>query len=174
MTKKEIKTKRIKLSRSAISNPLKIGKGKKIKKVRGTKQTYDGIEFKSSLEVFCYKQLVKSKLKFKYEPHSFLIKDKDERKFNVWKKTPKKPMHHIVSRTVQKISFTPDFIIYDENDNIIEIIETKGRPSEKFVVYVKIFYTWANSNLPYLNNYFLPSNQKEVNRVIELLTGKQY
>jgi len=142
-------------------------KGKKISKAK--KKVYDGIEFDSGLEVYAYKALKAAKIKFKYEPTSFIINPQGTRHFRVHKKTPKNAYHGIKTNNNLKISYTPDFIVHDEEGNIIHIIETKGFANERFSVVVKLFYSYAIKWLPYLKNYFIPSNQKAVDETIKII-----
>ena len=64
------------------------------------------------------------------------------------------------------IKYTPDFIGKDF------IIETKGRPNESFPMRWKLFKRFVTQQFP---NYtlFKPQNQKECDRVIEILKSPQ-
>lgn len=141
-------------------------KGVKISKAKG--REYDGITFDSGLEVYCYKKLKEHGIDFKYNPESFLLKPADVRDFNVYKRTPNKSLHLIKTKNNQKIVYTTDFAIYKDG-KLTDIIETKGYMNERFTVVVKLFYTYAINNLPYLKNFFMPSNQKEVDEVISMI-----
>ena len=142
-------------------------KGKKISKAK--KKVYDGIEFDSGLEVYAYKALKAAKINFKYEPNSFILKEKDTRHFKVYKKTPKNAFHQIKTDSNLGISYTTDFAIYDKHGNTIHILECKGYMNERFPVIVKLFYTYAIKSLPYLRNFFIPSNQKAVDETIKII-----
>jgi len=142
-------------------------KGVKISKAK--KNVYNGIEFDSGLEVYAYKQLKASGLNFEYEPEGFILKLKDVRHFEVYKKTPKKPFHVIKTKGNLGIKYTTDFAIYNDKGDITHIIETKGYMNERFTVVVKLFYTYAINNLPALKNFFMPSNQKSVDEAIEII-----
>jgi len=142
-------------------------KGKKISKAK--KKVYDGIEFDSGLEVYAYKALKAAGINFKYEPNSFVVSGGDTRHFKVHKKTPKNAFHEIKTDNNLKISYTPDFIVYDKQGAIIHIIETKGFVNERFSVVVKLFYSYAIDWLPYLKNFFIPSNQKAVDETIKII-----
>ena len=48
-------------------------KKRRRKPVNSKKVTFNGIEFKSSLELYMYKALKKEKIKFEYEGQSFVI-----------------------------------------------------------------------------------------------------
>ena len=150
---------------------LKRKKGQKISKAK--KHIYKGISFDSGLEVYAYKQLIKSGLIFKYEPDSFILKDSETNTFNVFKKTPAAGFHLIKSRVNQGIKYTTDFAIYDSNGNITDIIETKGYVNERFTVVVKLFYSYASKHLPSLENFFMPSNQASVDECIRIILSRK-
>jgi len=132
--------------------------------------TYDGIRFKSKLETYCYKWLLKSKLKFKYEPTTFVIQDKEKVPFDIHTSTNKKGMHKR-SNTVSSISYTPDFVIYN-GDDIVAIIETKGRRNESFPLRIKMFFKYAKGNIPTLKYYFEPSSEKDVDKTMVFLISE--
>jgi hypothetical protein len=69
------------------------------------------------------------------------------------------------SKRVLPIKYTPDFI----GKNFI--IETKGRPNESFPMRWKLFKRLVTQQFP---NYtlFKPQNQKECDRVIEILQSQ--
>lgn len=145
-------------------------KGISISKAK--KNVYDGISFDSGLEMYTYKQLEKTNLNWEYNPESFLLKPKDVRTFDVWKKTPKNPYHVIKTKNNQQIVYTTDFVIYSGKPaDIVHIIECKGYVNERFTVVVKLFYTWAIENLPYLENFFMPHSQKTVDETIKMILG---
>ena len=87
------------------SPPIPYSKQKKDKrKIKSEASEYDGIKFRSKLEVYCYKKLKENKIKAKYESKSFKLIDKFT--YN--------------GESVQKMSYTPDFV----GKNFI--IECKG------------------------------------------------
>ena len=47
----------------------------KTKSIKSKKNTYDGIEFKSALELYCYKRLKDNGFDFQYEPESITLVD---------------------------------------------------------------------------------------------------
>ncbi len=145
---------------------------KGVKTSRGNKKIYDGIEFASGLEIYCYKELKKTDLDFKYEEISYTLVDPITRGFEVYKKTKTKPYSSVKTKNVLKISYKPDFFIYDKG-KLVYIIETKGHANESFPIRVKLFYNYAIRRLKYLKAYFLPSNQKEVDETIKLIQDEK-
>ena len=72
----------------------KVG-GQKIKNAK--KKTVDGINFKSSLEAFCYTQLKANGFKnFQYEGHKFILQDKFDFPLNSWELQSKKKAGKII------------------------------------------------------------------------------
>ncbi len=141
--------------------------------IKANKRVFDGIEFASTLELFCYKSLQESGLKFGYESEKFYIAESRGYKFEYWKKTKKKGYHKQKKMAVSGMLHTPDFPIYNEEGAVEYIIETKGYKSGKFQIYVKLFFTYASQHLPYLKGYYLPSNQKEILKTIEIIKSHE-
>ena len=152
------------------------------KKVRNATQiTYDNIQFKSKLEVYCYKKLKEANIDFKYEKDTFELMEKfeypnicyesfkDGKKWSMGEKTNK----------IRPIRYTPDFTNLKDK----WIIECKGNANDIFPVKWKMFkhFIYVN-NLHY--NLYLPKNQRHVDECIqhilkevygreEILSGKQ-
>lgn len=121
------------------------------KKVRNATPTdYDGIHFRSKLEVYCYKQLQKFKIEAEYEPIRFTILDS----------------FRYDGKAVQAMTYTPDFVGKDF------IIEVKGHANESFPLRWKVFKHFLhNNNLKY--NLYLPRNKKDVDNVIKDILKKK-
>ena len=129
----------------------KIRKAKVTKgKVRNaTCVTYDGINFKSKLEQYCYMKLKEHNIDATYEGTTFtLIEDFT---YN--------------GEKVRKMQYTPDFI----GTNFI--IECKGHANESFPLRYKVFkyYLWKN-NLS--ANLYLPRNKKQIDEVVKSILEK--
>jgi len=115
----------------------------------GTVIIYDGIEFKSRLEVYCYQQLKKNNIDAKYEPISFEILPAITFEFNDKKQKKLRPMN-----------YTPDFV----GNNFI--IECKGYANESFPLRWKIFKHFLyNNNMKYY--LFMPRNKSDVDKTIK-------
>ena len=135
--------------------------------VASKKTTYDGITFASGLEKHMYIALKKAKLKARYEGETYVLQDgfmfdneSYERQSN--------GKGEMVNRGLKKIlpiKYTPDFI-----SNSF-IIECKGRANESFPMRWKMFKKYVKENLPHVTLY-KPQNQKECDKVIELIIKK--
>ena len=136
--------------------------------VKSKKVTYDGITFASGLEKYMYKALKEAKIKAEYEGESYQLLDSFvfdttsyERQAN-----GKGDMVDRGNKKVLGIKYTPDFIAKDF------IIETKGRANESFPIRWKLFKKYVKENLPQVTLY-KPQNQKECDKVIELILEKR-
>ena len=135
--------------------------------VRSKKVTFDGITFASGLERYMYQALKKAKIKAKYEGATFELQkgfmfniDSFERQSN-----GKGDMVNRGQKKILNIKYTPDFV----SDSFI--IECKGRANESFPIRWKMFKKYVNDNLKHVTLY-KPQNQKECDKVIELITKK--
>ena len=135
--------------------------------VRSKKVKFDGIQFASGLEKYMYQALKKSKVQATYEGATFVLQegfifnvDSFERQGN-----GKGDMVNRGQKKILNIKYTPDFV----SDSFI--IECKGRANESFPLRWKMFKKYVNDNLKHVTLY-KPQNQKECDKVIELITEK--
>ena len=136
--------------------------------VRSKKVTFDGITFASGLEKYMYQVLKKNKIQAVYEGETFVLQEgfmfdneSYERQSN-----GKGDMVNRGSKKILNIKYTPDFV----SDSFI--IECKGRANESFPIRWKMFKKYVKENLPRVTLY-KPQNQKECDKVIELITKKK-
>jgi len=136
--------------------------------VRSKKVTFDGIQFASGLEKYMYMALKKAKIKSEYEGQTYELQegfmfdvDSYERQGN-----GKGDMVNRGSKKILNIKYTPDFV----SDAFI--IETKGRANESFPLRWKMFKKYVKVNLPSVTLY-KPQNQKECDKVVELIIKKK-
>ena len=135
--------------------------------VRSKKVKFDGIQFASGLEKYMYQALKKAKVQATYEGATFVLQegfifnvDSFERQGN-----GKGDMVNRGQKKILNIKYTPDFV----SDSFI--IECKGRANESFPLRWKMFKKYVNDNLKHVTLY-KPQNQKECDKVIELITEK--
>jgi hypothetical protein len=135
--------------------------------VQSRKISYDGINFASGLEKYMYMALKKHKIKAKYEGETFVLingfhfeNESYERQAN-----GKGELVNRGSKRILPIKYTPDFIGEDF------IIETKGRANESFPIRWKLFKKLITEQFPAYTLY-KPQNQRECDRVIELILNK--
>ena len=144
---------------------------KKIKRkkgpVRSKRVTFDGINFASGLERYMYMALKKAKIKSKYEGKTYELQegfmfdiDSYERQGN-----GKGDMVNRGRKKILNIKYTPDFV----SDSFI--IECKGRANESFPLRWKMFKKHVKEHIPHVTLY-KPQNQKECDKVVELIKNK--
>ena len=133
--------------------------------VRSKKVVFDGITFASGLERYMYQVLKKAKVKADYEGETYTLIDG----FNFDNKSHERQSNgkgDFVNRGNKKIlpiKYTPDFVGRDF------VIECKGRANESFPMRWKLFKRFVNRCYPHVTLY-KPQNQKECDKVIELIT----
>ena len=140
----------------------KRNKKSKSKVKNAKKSTYDGKDFKSNLELYCYKLLKEAKIPVKYEEQTFIIFDAIVYPQACYEGTTKK-LYNKGSK-IRPITYTPDFV--DPNGKFI--IETKGYSNESFPLRWKLFKKHLKDN----NHHyvlFMPRNKKQVDEVVELI-----
>ena len=126
------------------------------------KSTYDGKDFKSNLELHCYKGLKTAGIKVDYEDTTFTIFDPLVYPQACYDGTTRK-LYNKGSK-IRAITYTPDFV--DPNGKWI--IETKGYANESFPLRWKLFKKHLkDTQKQYV--LFLPRNKKQVDEVIDLI-----
>lgn len=138
------------------------------------KKTVDGINFKSSLEAFCYLELKKAGIKdFEYEGHQFILQNKFECLLPSYEVQSKKKAGKIIktfeinSPKLRAITYTPDFVHLNENKEGW-IIETKGFKTVDFKIKWKMFKRVLVEN-GFKVTLYVPDNQKNVLQTINLI-----
>ena len=136
--------------------------------VRAKKVTFDGINFASGLERYMYQALKKAKIQTQYEGCTFTLQegfmfgvDSYERQSN-----GKGDMVDRGNKKILPIKYTPDFVSHDY------VIECKGRANESFPLRWKMFKNYVNHKMKHVTLY-KPQNQKECDKVIELILTKR-
>lgn len=141
---------------------------KKVKNAQG--HIYDGINFKSGLEVTTYKELIYEGFHPEYEKHTYTLQESKlfptlhyapykDRKLhkNVWGLNKYK----IIS-----LKYTPDFV-FTIDDKLI-VIEVKGYSNDRYPYQKKLFFKWLENNQP--NSVFFEiHNQKQLKSAIEII-----
>ena len=135
--------------------------------VRAKKVNFDGIQFASGLEKYMYQALKKAKIKAKYEGKTYIVQEGFSFKNESYERQSN-GKGDLVNRGCKKIlpiKYTPDFV------SSSFIIECKGRANESFPMRWKMFKKHVNEHLPCVTLY-KPQNQKECDKVVELILNK--
>ena len=141
---------------------------KRVKKIGKTKvknakkSSYDGKNFQSNLELYCYKQLEEAEILVDYEEHTFTIFPATVYPQACYEGTTKK-LYNKGSK-IRPITYTPDFV--DPNGKFI--IETKGYANESFPLRWKLFKKHLKDN-DHRYVLFMPRNKKQVDEVVEII-----
>ena len=133
-------------------------------KIRNATPTvYNGVKYRSRLEVFTAKALDDAKLVNEYEKNKFLLADKfvfSPVSFETYTKKGIKTFG-IARENVQHITYTPDFV----DPNFKWLIECKGYRTDSFDIKWKMFKKYLTDNDIKMDLY-LPENQNQVKQVI--------
>ena len=144
---------------------------RKIKKrgpVRAKKISYDGHNFASGLERYMYMALKKARIRATYEGETFVLVNGFHFENEVYERqsNSKGDFTNRGNKRILPIKYTPDFIGKGF------IIETKGRPNESFPIRWKLFKKLVTEQFPGYT-LFKPQNQKECDRVIEIIKSNR-
>jgi hypothetical protein len=126
------------------------------------KSTYDGKDFKSNLELYCYKKLEEAEILAEYEEHTFTIFPATVYPQACYEGTAKK-LYNKGSK-IRPITYTPDFVDPDGKF----IIETKGYANESFPLRWKLFKKHLKDN-DHRYVLFMPRNKKQVDEIVEII-----
>tara|TARA_R100001591_G_scaffold104075_1_gene111608 strand:- start:139 stop:594 length:456 start_codon:yes stop_codon:yes gene_type:complete len=135
--------------------------------VRAKKVSFDGITFASGLERYMYQVLKKNKIHAIYEGATFVLQENFNFKIDSYERQSngKGEMVNRGQKKIQSIKYTPDFV------SSSFIIECKGRANESFPIRWKMFKKYVNHKMKHVTLY-KPQNQKECDKVIELIIQK--
>ena len=133
--------------------------------VRAKKVSFDGINFASGLEKYMYLALKRAKIKADYEGETYVVQDGFEFNNKSYERqgNGKGDFRNRGEKKILPIKYTPDFV------SSSFIIECKGRANESFPMRWKMFKKYVKVHMPHVIIY-KPQNQKECDRVIELIT----
>lgn len=140
------------------------------KVINATECSYDGIDFKSKLEVACYIALKENGFTPEYEKYSYVLQEsklfptlhyapyKDRKTHrNVWGLNKYK---------VVSIKYKPDFVL-TVNGKLI-VIEVKGYQNDRYPYQKKLFFKWLEDNCPN-SAFFEVHNKKQLKAAIEVI-----
>ena len=136
--------------------------------VRAKKVSFDGITFASGLEKYMYIALKKAKIYSEYEGMTFTLQESFNFNVDSYERqgNGKGDMVNRGQKKIQSIKYTPDFV------SPSFIIECKGRANESFPMRWKMFKKYVNHKMKHVTLY-KPQNQKECDKVIELIIQKE-
>jgi hypothetical protein len=148
------------------------------KKVRNaTVLEYEGMIFKSKLELYCYKQLqnlaLEIPIEFSYNSVKFDLLDSFTFTNDCYELVKRKNYKQFerIRPNVKGVTYTPDFVAKDLTTGEMFIIETKGNPNDAFPIRWKLFKKFLVDHKIY-SDIFMPRNQKHIDLVINIIKTK--
>ena len=141
------------------------------KKVRNaTECWYDGIHFKSNLERDSYKALVSAGFSPEYEKHTYVFQDTKLFPTQYYAPFKDRKLHKEVwglnKYKIISIKYTPDFEFMI--DDLLIIIEVKGKANDRYPYQKKLFFKWLEDNNPN-SAFFEIHNKKQLKAAIEII-----
>lgn len=116
----------------------------KIKNATPTK--FNGIEFKSKLEVSVYKTLLVAGFKPNYEKLKFTLWEGYKPTVPFYTKSKKTRELELDDTKIRGITYTPDFT-FNYKDYLI-VVEVKGKENDVYPYKRKLFRKWLEINQP--------------------------
>ena len=126
---------------------------------------YNGIKFKSRVEVSIYKLLRTHNIEAKYEEKTFILSSSIRPTVPFYNRTEKSGFHSIMS-PISNITYTPDFTFM--YNNILVIIEVKGFENDVFPVKRNLFRKLLETLDTYCM-FFEIRTQKEMLKALEII-----
>jgi hypothetical protein len=137
-----------------------VGENKKI--LNASRREFDGIKFKSELEVMIYKTLKESGFNPFYEPTTYTLWRGFRPTVPFYDKDKKTKLLKLNLKKVIDIKHTPDFVFL--YNNVVIVIEAKGMENDVFYIKKKLFRA-------YLEDLYRETGQKSM--YFEIFTKKQ-
>jgi hypothetical protein len=139
--------------------------------INATECSYNGIKFKSKLELYCYNQLEGSGLDFSYEYKTFTLIEKFKPIIPLYQFNKKTNSINEDLSTIRASTNTPDFIIISSKDGNphIYILECKGMMTDSWVIKWKLLRHQLHNEPNYVDALFIAKNQSEIRQCIDII-----
>lgn len=138
--------------------------------INATPNEFEGIKFKSKLEVTCYKKLVAAGFVPKYESETYyLLLPFSLTKVRYFCPYPTNSKNFIeYPRQIARITYTPDFIFNYKGYHVI--FDVKGQQNDTYPIKKKIFLSLLENAGKYDKVlFFEPHSTRHITESIELL-----
>lgn len=135
---------------------------------------YNGVEFKSKIEMFCYKELEKSGLTFSYEDVTIMLIEGFRPTVPVYKYSLKTGGMTLDLTMVRATTYTPDFVViksYPDQTIGRFIIECKGIEMDNWKMKWKLLREQIHTRATNIEALFVVKNQGQVKECIEIIKG---
>lgn len=138
---------------------------KKIK--NATPLEFNGIKFKSKLEVMAYKTLIEHGFTVFYEPNTFVLWRGFKPKVLFY--SPKNTELVLNSKKIIDIKYTPDFVVQCNGTNIY--IEMKGMQNDTYYLKNKLFRAYLENKHSCGEDcmYFEIHNKRQLLQAIQII-----
>lgn len=143
------------------------------KKIKNTnKKVFNGIHFKSQLEVMVYKTLLQEGFNVQYEAQPYILWKGFKPTLPFFDQNKKTRLLELKNTKIIDIKYTPDFsFIY--KDKLI-FIEAKGKENDVFYIKKKLFRAYledkyCNKELKQFPMYFEIYTKKQLLQAIEII-----
>lgn len=143
------------------------------KKIKNTnKKQYNGIQFKSQLEVMVYKTLLQEGFTVIYEEKPYVLWQGFKPTLPFYDQNKHTHLLELKQTKIIDIKYTPDFTIYYK-DKII-FIEAKGKENDVFYIKKKLFRHWletkyTNKELKLYPMYFEVYTKRQLLQTIDII-----
>ena len=134
--------------------------------LNASKNTVDGIQFKSRLEAMIYKTLKDKGIDVKYEPKRFVVWEGYRPTVPFYDKDKNTALLKLNNKKIIDITYTPDFI-FKYND-IIVVMEAKGIENDVFYIKKKLFRKLLESSKNTVL-YFEVYSKKQLMQALEII-----
>lgn len=134
--------------------------------VNASPTDFDGIHFKSRLEVLVYKTLKEAGLNPQYEPTTIVIWEGFRPTVPFYDKAKTGKMMLKMSKLID-IKYSPDFVV--EYGKVRAYIEAKGFENDVFYIKNKLFRAWLEKQKDCLPLYFEVWSKKQTLQIIDII-----
>ena len=131
---------------------------------------YNGIHFKSDLEVATYKELEKEGFNPEYEKHTYILQKSKLFPTQHYAPFKDRKLHKQVwglnKYKIISVKYKPDFV-FTINGKLI-IVEVKGYANDRYPYQKKLFFRWLEEHNPN-SAFFEIHNQKQLKAAIDVI-----
>lgn len=141
------------------------------KKVKGAREHwYEGIKFKSQIEVDAYKAFVAAGFNPEYEKHTYILQKTKLFPTQHYAPFKDRKLHKEVwglnKYKIISLKYTPDFVFYIGEKLIV--VEIKGYANDRYPYQKKLFFKYLEDHYPN-SAFFEIHNQKQLKAAIEII-----
>lgn len=145
---------------------------KKIKNAE--KRVYNNIQFKSDLEVSCFKKLEQAGLNPSYESETVTVwKGFKPSLSKTYAPSKKRGVYNkdlsLQEGKIRDITYTPDFVVVRGHHKFY--FDAKGFPNDVYAYKKKLFIAWMESQKDYECMFFEPHSVRQMTQAIDIINN---